>query len=102
MFSFFFGQSKQLASIQQSINQLGKTMANVQEVIESVKAQQSLIAGAVSTIHALADEGLKLLQAGSTEELEALLNDVKANSDALVAATIEGTEAAGLIDAANG
>jgi hypothetical protein len=57
---------------------------------------------AVRSIHLLVDESLKLLQAGQTKELQALFDEVKANSDALVAATLAGTDAAALLDAANG
>lgn len=98
-----FGTTRpEVAELIQLVKLLGEKMATVAEVIEAVKSEQSLIAGAVQTIHSLVDEGLKLLQAGQTEELEALLNEIKGNSDALVAATLEGTDAAALIDAANG
>lgn len=91
-----------MTELTQLVKQLGEKMATVAETLEAVREQQDLIVAANQSIHFLVDEGLKLLQAGQTEELEALFEEVKANSEALVAATLEGTKAAELIDAANG
>ena len=91
-----------MTELTQLVKQLGEKMATFAETLEAVKAQQDLIVAANQATHMLVEEGIKLLQAGQTEELQALFDEVKANSEALVAATLEGTKAAELLDAANG
>ncbi len=77
-------------------------MAGVKEVIDAVRAEQNLIKGALQTIESLVVEAKQLLAQGDLEGLDELLTEVQANSEALVAATLEGSEAAHLLDAANG
>ncbi len=92
----------QLDVVLSKLNLLGEQMASVQDVIAAVQAEQSLVKSAVESINLLVAEALKLLQANDPAALEALLLEVQANGEALVQATIAGTEAAALVDAANG
>ena len=95
-------RDKRVDDILTTLKQLGEQMAGVKEVIEAVRAEQSLIAGALQTIKSLVTEAKQLLEQGNLEGLDELLTEVEANSEALVAATIEGSEAAALLDANNG
>ncbi len=91
-----------MTELTQLVKQLGEKMATVAETLELVRSQQDLVVAATQAIHLLVEEGEKLLKAGQSEALQALFDEVKANSEALVAATLEGTKAAELLDAANG
>lgn len=95
-------RDKRIDDLLSNLNQIGKDMAGVKEVIEAVRAEQNLIAGALQTIKSLVTEAKQLLEQGNLEGLDELLSEVEANSEALVHATIEGSEAAALLDANNG
>lgn len=77
-------------------------MATVQDIIEASRAQQDVIVAAINSTNALVAEVRQLLALGDIPGAQALLDEIEANSAALVAASVENTEVAQLVDAANG
>ena len=77
-------------------------MATVQEIIEAARAEQNLIKAAIDSIHANVAEVRQLLAVNDVSGAQALLDDIEANSEALVAATLENADVTAAVDAING
>ena len=77
-------------------------MATIQEIIEAARAEQDSIKAAIDSINANVTEVRQLLEANNIEGAQALLDEIQANSAALVAATLENANVTAAVDAVNG
>ena len=77
-------------------------MATIQEILEATRAEQNLIKAALDKNNALVTEVKQLLAANNIEGAQQLLDDIQANSAALVEAVNENADLTALVDAVNG
>ena len=77
-------------------------MATLQQIIEAARAEQDIIKAAVDQTNALVTEVKQLLAANDIAGAQELLDEIQANSAALVAASAENAELTAAVDAVNG
>ena len=77
-------------------------MATQIEIIEAARAEQDLIKAAIASINANVAEVKQLLAANDVAGAQALLDEINANSAALVQATLENADITAAVDAVNG
>ena len=100
---FFMRQTEsQLNRILSKITQLENIMATFQEIVEASRAEQDVIRAAITQTHALVVEVKQLLDANNIAGAQALLDEIQANSAALVNAAAETADLTAAVDAVNG
>lgn len=92
----------QLKMILSQTTKLELKMATLQEIMEATRAEQDLIKAALDQTAALIKEVKQLLDVNDVTGAQALLDDIQANSEALVAAVHENADLTALVDAVNG
>ena len=95
-------QNLDMDIILERFKNLENKMATMKEIMEAARSQQDLIVAAVDQIHALVTEVKQLLDANDVAGAQALLDNIAANSEAIVKVTLEGADVAAAVDAVNG
>ena len=100
---FFMRQTEsQLNRILLKLTKMENNMATLQEILEATRAEQDLIKAALAQTEALVTEVNQLLAANDIAGAQQLLDDIHANSAALVAAVHENADLTAFVDAVNG
>ncbi len=85
-----------------TVKQLGKKMANVQEVLDAVNEQQVAIQTELTSVSALLTEVRQLLAQGETVLADELLATIQANTQALTDSIAATDATTASVDAVNG
>jgi hypothetical protein len=100
---FFMSQTEsKLIWIISKLSLMETNMASVQEIIAAARAEQDIIKAAVDQTNALVTEVKQLLAANDIAGAQELLDEIQANSAALVAAAAENAGLTAAVDAVNG
>ena len=100
---FFMRQTEsQLNRILLKITKLENRMATIQEIVDAARAEQDVIKAAITQTNALVTEVKQLLAANDIAGAQALLDEIQANSAALVNAAAETADLTAAVDAVNG
>jgi len=100
---FFMRQTEsQLNRILSKLETLETKMPSQKEIIEAARAEQNLIKAALDSIDANINEVKQLLANNDVAGAQELLDEIKANSEALVKATLENADLTAAVDAVNG
>lgn len=98
----FYQDSENLDEIIFKLSNLEQNMSLVQDAINAAREEQNVVRAALASIDRLITEVKQLLSMGEVTGAQQLLDEIQANSQALVTATIENTAAANAVDAVNG
>lgn len=100
---FFMRQTESVLNrILLKLTKLENNMATIQEIMEATRAEQDLIKAELDQTNALVTEVKQLLEANDIEGAQQLLDDIHANSAALVAAVHENADLTAFVDSVNG
>jgi hypothetical protein len=98
MYYFMRKMDSNMDLVLHKLSKLEKNMSIVSEALKAAHAEQDLIVAAVTSINTMVASIQASLANGDTEAASALLAEIQVNSEALVAATLAGTDAAHLVD----
>jgi len=102
MYYFMRQTESQLNRILSKLTLMETNMATLQEIIAAAKAEQDVIKAAIDQTNALVAEVKQLLSANDIEGAQELLDEIQANSAALIAAAAENADLTAAVDAVNG
>lgn len=104
MSGYFFKRQteSQLNRILSKLTTMENKMATIQEIIEASREEQDIIKAAITQTNALVVEVKQLLDANDIAGAQELLDEIQANSAALVNAAAETAALTAEVDAVNG